>query len=119
MRKILLTGVVGEPIAAVLIGSVKARDLDVSVMPLAAGRIDGICERNAFRVVVTKPGIGHVFIGEDLQMVSVSDLTRGVDIDPDRHECASITGDIAGCRCGGNPSPAKGLVPRNWGPRAA
>ena len=33
MRKILLTGV------AVLIGSVKARDLDVSVMPLAAGRI--------------------------------------------------------------------------------
>jgi hypothetical protein len=39
MRKILLTGVVGEPIAAVLIGSVKARDLDVSVMPQAAGRI--------------------------------------------------------------------------------
>ena len=33
MKKILLTGV------AVLIGSVKARDLDVSVMPLAAGRI--------------------------------------------------------------------------------
>ena len=39
MRKILLTGAVGEPIAAVLIGSVKARDLDVSVMPLAAARI--------------------------------------------------------------------------------
>ena len=65
------------------------------------------------RFVVTKPGIGHVFIGEDLQMVGVSDLTRGVDIDPDRHECASITGDIAGFRKGGgNPRPAKGLVPR-------
>ena len=39
MRKILLPGLVGGLIAALLIGSVKARDLDVSVMPLAAGRI--------------------------------------------------------------------------------
>ena len=90
------------------------------LMPLAAARI-GSRDMRTLRL----PGRCHetthrpVFIGEHLQMVAVSDLTRGVDIDPDRHEGASITGDIAGCRCGGDHSPAKGLVPRNWGPRAA
>ena len=39
MGKILPTGLVGGLIAALLIGSVKARDFDVSVMPLAMGRI--------------------------------------------------------------------------------
>ena len=39
MGKILPTGLVGGLIAALLIGSVKARDFDVSAMPLAVGRI--------------------------------------------------------------------------------
>jgi hypothetical protein len=51
-------------------------------MPLAAARIGGWdMRRPRPRFVVTKPGIGHVFIGEDLQMVSVSDLTADQDIE--------------------------------------
>jgi hypothetical protein len=39
---------------------------------------------------LSKPGIGSVLVGEDLQVVDVADLFRGVDVDPDRHVSSLI-----------------------------
>jgi hypothetical protein len=60
--------------------------------------LDGIFERDAFRVVFPEPCFGRVLIGENLQMVAVSDQLSAIDVYPDclraAHERASI---IAGC----------------------
>jgi hypothetical protein len=42
---------------------------------------------------------------EDLQIIGVSDLARGVARDPTRHESASITRDIAGYLQGAEAAP--------------
>jgi hypothetical protein len=59
---------------------------------------------------LSKPGIGSVLVGEDLQVVDVADFLRGVDVDPDRDRIASCTRSNAWCflfftliQCGERP----------------
>jgi hypothetical protein len=44
-----------------------------------------VFECHAFRVVPFKPSLRGFPIGEDLEVLGVSDLLAGVDIDPDCH----------------------------------
>src|SRR5882757_198554 len=53
-----------------------------------SGRHQGtylVFEGHAFRVVLVKPSLRGFLAVEDLEMVMVSDLLAGVDVDPDCH----------------------------------
>ena len=44
-----------------------------------------ILERHAFGIVFRKPRFGGVGVRKDLEVIAVSDLLAGVDLDPDSH----------------------------------
>jgi hypothetical protein len=39
--------------------------------------------RHTLRIVLSKPALGSILAGKDLQVILVADLFRGVDVDPD------------------------------------
>jgi len=45
-----------------------------------------VLERHALGVIFRKPGLRGIGIREDLEVLGVSDLLAGVDIDPDCHQ---------------------------------
>jgi len=54
-----------------------------------AGRCDSlqnlVLERNAFRIVFLEPNLGSDLGRKDLQVILITNLLGGVDIDPDCH----------------------------------
>jgi hypothetical protein len=45
--------------------------------------VDRILERHALRIVLGAPPLGCILAGKDLEVVDITDLFRGVDVDPD------------------------------------
>jgi hypothetical protein len=58
---------------------------------------DFILKRHAFRVMLSEPVLGSLFVSEDLQVVNIADLFGGANIDPDWYENASLTRSKASC----------------------
>jgi hypothetical protein len=68
-----------------------------------------IFECDPLRIILPKPCVGRLLVGENLQMLRVADLLARIDIDPDCHENASLARFIAGevgdlDQCGERPA---------------